>query len=219
MEQCSAMNDLRGEKGVVILEVGAGTGWVTAALSPLFPNARYISTDISSEAMRKLGELGLPTVEPVVTGDVSTLGVQADLVICGDVIEHVREESRVQFMNSLVLALNPGGLLLLSTPNKFLPILYLNRLLGREATGQPYDRPLSPQELVNLVESAGISIDICETSSAPSGPEISARSFMRKVALDWALRLVGMGLRIAGRNQNHAIFVRGSKARPHVMPE
>lgn len=98
-----------------------------------------------------------------------------DLVTSMEVVEHVADPA--VFIGELAARLAPGGLLILSTPNRTM----LSKLLLVEAAERigavprgthDWDQFLKPEELTKLVEEAGLEI-IDRTGLAPS----AARGF------------------------------------------
>ncbi len=94
-----------------------------------------------------------------------------DLVTCLEVVEHVGD--RAAFVRGLAGAVAPGGLLILSTPNR--TALSRVALVGAaEATGMiprgthDWDRFLSPEELGVLLASEGL--DVVDTTGIVFSP-------------------------------------------------
>lgn len=107
-----------------ILDVACGSGYST----PLFINAGSLSYDgididekqIASAKSRYAGETYLNNKANYHVGDMRTFnnGKTFDIITCYEVIEHVKDyESAIRNLYSL---LNPGGVLLISTPNRLI---------------------------------------------------------------------------------------------------
>ncbi|WP_188235718.1 bifunctional 2-polyprenyl-6-hydroxyphenol methylase/3-demethylubiquinol 3-O-methyltransferase UbiG [Sphingopyxis sp. LK2115] len=93
-----------------------------------------------------------------------------DLVTSMEVVEHVTDPAA--FIGELAARLAPGGLMILSTPNRTM----LSKLLLVEAAERvgavprgthDWDRFLKPEELASLIEGAGLEV-IDRTGLAPS---------------------------------------------------
>jgi len=95
---------------------------------------------------------------------------QFDLVTSMEVIEHVSDPAA--FIGELAARLAPGGLMILSTPNR----TALSKLLLVEAAERvgavprgthDWDQFLKPEELTKLLEGAGLTV-VDRTGLAPS---------------------------------------------------
>jgi 2-polyprenyl-3-methyl-5-hydroxy-6-metoxy-1,4-benzoquinol methylase len=70
----------------------------------------------------------------------SNLGEKFDLITAFEVIEHIPHERTVEFLKSLYEALNPGGVLLISTPNHdvvlksgvHVPVFHINNFKAQD---------------------------------------------------------------------------------------
>jgi 2-polyprenyl-6-hydroxyphenyl methylase/3-demethylubiquinone-9 3-methyltransferase len=88
-------------------------------------------------------------------------GERFDLVTCLEVIEHVADPAA--FVRALGAVLAPGGLMILSTPNRT-PLSRLALVGAAEATGliprgtHDWDRFLTPDELTALLASEGLAV-------------------------------------------------------------
>lgn len=104
-----------------------------------------------------------------------------DLVTCMEVIEHVADPAG--FAKGLADALAPGGLLILSTPNRTglsrLAMITIGEGAGFIPKGtHDWNKFLTPEELTELLEAAGLRVtDISGLSFSPGrGFEISDRT-------------------------------------------
>ena len=192
-----------------VVEIGAGKGWVTAHLSPLFIGGKYICTDVAEEALLCISELKLPNVITKLACEKTGLNICADLVICGDVYEHVRE--RKSFLDNIYEIMKPGGHLLISTPNLYIPMIVFNRSLGKEATGQPYDRPVSRKRLHRDIVDAGFEIKEIELKSAMKKPKLSTSSIYKTIVLKISVKMIGLILGLLQIDQREAILVHAQK--------
>ncbi len=95
-------------------------------------------------------------------GELATLGLgQFDLVTCMEVIEHVADKSA--FVAALAAHLAPGGLLVMSTPNRTLASRALlvqgAELLGMVPRGtHHWEDFVTPDELTDLLAAAGLEV-------------------------------------------------------------
>ncbi len=153
----AAYRHLLGEvRGPWLLEVGAGEGYGAALLAGRVPGVRgVLALDYDAAAVshlsRRYPRLG------AVRGNLAALPVAdaaIDTLVSLQVIEHVWDHP--QFLAECVRVLRPGGLLVLSTPNRL--------TFSPGASGA--DRPLNPfhtheftaAELVRLVSGAGLAV-------------------------------------------------------------
>ncbi|WP_120216971.1 MULTISPECIES: bifunctional 2-polyprenyl-6-hydroxyphenol methylase/3-demethylubiquinol 3-O-methyltransferase UbiG [unclassified Sphingopyxis] len=122
---------------------------------------------VSSEVETRLGDASLPGVS---TSLDTNGGAVFDLVTSMEVVEHVTDPAA--FIAELAGRLAPGGLMILSTPNRTM----LSKLLLVEAAERigavprgthDWDQFLKPEELTKLLESAGLEV-IDRTGLSPS---------------------------------------------------
>lgn len=98
-----------------ILDVGCGTGWLSARLAEF---GSVTAVDLSSGVL-EVARSRFPQVD-FVAGDFMTLELpeaRADVVVSLEVLAHVADQAA--FVSRLARCLKPGGRLMLSTQNRF----------------------------------------------------------------------------------------------------
>jgi len=145
------------------LDVGCGAGLLTEPLARMGAAATGLDAAPENIAAAKLHAEGQGLLIDYRHGSVETLGAGEtfDLVCSMEVVEHVTDPAA--FVAGLARSLAPGGLMLLSTPNR----TALSRLalitLG-EGTGQipkgthDWQKFLKPDELEALLQQAGLRV-------------------------------------------------------------
>ncbi|MCU6454590.1 bifunctional 2-polyprenyl-6-hydroxyphenol methylase/3-demethylubiquinol 3-O-methyltransferase UbiG [Sphingomonas sp. A2-49] len=147
--------------GRTTLDVGCGAGLLCEPLARL--GAQVTGIDAAAEniavAQAHAEQSGLSI-------DYRAIGVEAmtgrfDLVTSLEVIEHVRDPAG--FVRGLAEALDDGGLLVMSTPNRT-PLSRLALITLAEGTGRiprgthDWDKFLTPDELTDLLRRAGLTV-------------------------------------------------------------
>ena len=151
--------------GMRVLEVGAGDRRMKEHLQRRFRHIRYESLDPDPE-----GPHEYRSWDQVPGG--------YDLVFAFEVLEHIPVRQLPDFLWQMERHLNPGGLLLLSTPNVYCPHRYLY-----DAT---HCTPLCYDELAGLVQLAGLDVQaIYRTYHEPF-----LRKLVRRWAFGWLFRLL-----------------------------
>ncbi len=144
------------------LDVGCGAGLLAEPLARL--GAAVTAIDAAPEviaAARAHAEAGGLAIDYRAGGIEVVAGESFDLVTSLEVIEHVAD--RTAFAAGLAGALAPGGLLVLSTPNRT-PLSRLALIGLAEGTGRiprgthDWNRFLTPEELTVLLTSAGLRV-------------------------------------------------------------
>lgn len=144
------------------LDVGCGAGLLCEPLARL--GAAVTGIDAAAEniaAARAHAALSGLTIDYRAGGVEALAGETFDLVTSLEVIEHVAAPGT--FVAGLAAALAPGGLLILSTPNRTalsrLAMITIGEGLGRIPRGtHDWEKFLTPDELTELLEDAGLKV-------------------------------------------------------------
>lgn len=148
--------------GKTALDVGCGAGLLVEPLARL--GARVTGLDAAPEnigaARAHAAAMGLD-VEYVAGGIEDLPGRRFDLITSMEVIEHVSNPA--VFVAGLADALAPGGLMILSTPNRTalsrLAMITLGEGTGAIPKGtHDWNQFLTPEELTALLEGAGLKV-------------------------------------------------------------
>lgn len=147
--------------GKTALDVGCGAGLMCEPLARL--GAAVTGVDAAPEnvaaAKAHASAQGLPI--DYRCADIAALKGQFDLVTSMEVIEHVTDPAA--FVKALAARLAPGGLMILSTPNRTpkskLAMIQLGEGLGQIPKGtHDWDKFLTPDELEALAKDAGLRV-------------------------------------------------------------
>ena len=161
LDECA----LRPLSGKSALDVGCGAGLLAEPLARM--GAAVTAIDAAPElivaAKAHAAGAGL-TIEYRPVG-VEALDGQFDLVTAMEVVEHVADPRA--FVASLAARLAPGGLLILSTPNRTawsrLLTITLAEGFGRIPRGtHDYDQFITPDEMTAMLGSAGLVVEDIE---------------------------------------------------------
>ena len=155
----AALKPLSGKRA---LDVGCGAGLLSEPLARL--GAAVTGVDAAAEnivaASDHAGGAGLAI--DYRTGELSALDLgQFDLVTCMEVLEHVADKPA--FVAALAASLAPGGLLILSTPNRSpqsrLLLVGAAELVGAIPRGtHHWEDFATPEELRDLLADAGLTM-------------------------------------------------------------
>jgi len=148
-------------EGRTALDVGCGAGLLAEPLARL--GAEVTAIDAAAELIEaaKAHAAGQGLAIDYRHAAVEDIGGSFDLVTSMEVIEHVADPQG--FVDSLVARLAPGGLLILSTPNRTawskLLTITLAEGFGRIPRGtHDYDKFIDPDQMRGLLAKAGMEV-------------------------------------------------------------
>lgn len=101
------------KNGFVILDIGCYDGFIAYNLKKTFPNLKITIVDIDESGLKVARGQGLNTLQ----ASALALPIQdnrIDVVLCLDLIEHVKEDGRL--VEEISRVLKKGGKVILSTP-------------------------------------------------------------------------------------------------------
>lgn len=154
------------------LDVGCGAGLLCEPLARLGAEVTGVDAAAESVTVARAHARGMGLAIAYHHGELADLALGSfDLVTCMEVLEHVADKPT--FVAQLAAHLAPGGLLVLSTPNRTLASRAL--LIGAaEATGlvprgtHDWNDFVTPEELEALLNGAGM--EVSETSGIAFSP-------------------------------------------------
>jgi SAM-dependent methyltransferase len=141
--------------GMVIADIGAGTGYFAVRLARAVPDGQVIATDIEPDMIRYLSERAareqLPNLRAVRTppADPQLAVGTVDRILVVDVWHHI--DDRAGYARALARALRPGGKLAIVD-------------FTREAThGPPPEMRLTPEQVIGELRQAGLTAALSST--------------------------------------------------------
>lgn len=181
--------DMRPLSGKRALDVGCGAGLLCEPLARLGAQVTGIDAAPENIAVARAHAEKQGLMIDYRPGGIETLDAGGfDLVTSMEVIEHVSDPQA--FIDGLARALAPGGLMILSTPNRTalsrLALITIGEGLGQIPRGtHDWHHFLKPDELTELLEKAGLEVtDVTGLSLNP------ARGFVLSddISMDYLLR-------------------------------
>ena len=155
-------HDRRPLAGRHALDVGCGAGLLTEPLARLGADVTGLDAAPESIAVAKAHAEGQGLAIEYRAGELSQLdGQRFDLVTSMEVIEHVADPAA--FVSGLAALLAPGGLLVVSTPNRTptsrLAMITIGEGLGRIPRGtHNWKKFVTPEELDGMLSDAGLKV-------------------------------------------------------------
>jgi 2-polyprenyl-6-hydroxyphenyl methylase/3-demethylubiquinone-9 3-methyltransferase len=161
LDECN-LRPLAGRRAA---DVGCGAGLLAEPLARLGAEVTGLDAAPENIAAARQHALGQGLAIDYKVGSVEALEPGGyDLVTSLEVVEHVADPRT--FVHGLAAALKPGGLLILSTPNRTALSRLLLILVG-EGTGRiprgthDWEKFLSPEELIALLKDAALELEDC----------------------------------------------------------
>lgn len=158
----TARRPLAGRRAI---DVGCGAGLLTEPLARLGAAATGLDAAVENIAVARAHAEGQGLAIDYRVGGIESLADEHfDLVTSMEVIEHVTDTAA--FVGGLAGALAPGGLMVLSTPNRTplsrLAMITVGEGLGMVPKGtHDWSKFLTPDELTALLEAAGLEVIDC----------------------------------------------------------
>ncbi|MFM7027883.1 MAG: bifunctional 2-polyprenyl-6-hydroxyphenol methylase/3-demethylubiquinol 3-O-methyltransferase UbiG [Chakrabartia sp.] len=154
--------DFRPLSGKSALDVGCGAGLLCEPLARLGASVSGVDAAPENIAAASDHAAGSGLSIAYHAAEIATLPGQFDLVTSMEVIEHVTDVEA--FLAALVAHLAPGGLLILSTPNRTslsrLAMITLGEGFGAIPKGtHDWDKFLTPDELQPMLAQAGLKVN------------------------------------------------------------
>lgn len=157
--------------GRTAIDVGCGAGLLAEPLARMGGQVTGVDAAPENIAVARAHAVGQGLEIDYFAGELAALPPATfDLVTSMEVVEHVTDPAA--FIAGLAVRLAPGGLMILSTPNRTM----LSKLLLVEAAERvgavprgthDWDQFLKPEELTNLLEDAGLEV-VDRTGLSPS---------------------------------------------------
>ena len=153
---------LRPLAGKRALDVGCGAGLLAEPLARLGADTTGVDAAAENVAAAQAHAAAAGLAITYHAGDIATLDLgRFDLVTAMEVIEHVADKQA--FVNALAARLAPGGLMVLSTPNRTLAsrllLIEAAERLGRIPRGtHHWDDFIAPDDLRDLLARAGLTM-------------------------------------------------------------
>lgn len=172
------------------LDVGAADGFLASRLALAGWRVTALEGDAALAARARAA--GLEVIEADLDGGVLALPGPFDAIVCGDVLEHLRDP--LGALRALLRALAPGGLMVVSVPNVAHLWVRLSLLLGRfdyadrGILDRTHLRFFTRRTLLALLEEAGLAVDGLAATPVPLPLVVPERLHGR-----WLSALHGLG--------------------------
>jgi tRNA (cmo5U34)-methyltransferase len=173
-----------------VLDLGAGTGLLTALLRQQFPNARCTLVDISDEMLAKAHERFPDGDVRIIVADYSQepLPGRFDAIVSALSIHHLTDPDKTALFRRIYEALNPGGIFVNADEVKG-PTPALDRFYWEEWEREIIARGIDPAEVVAAKDR--MTHDIPATLRRP--PHLAPRRrFLGSRRVPQVLRLRGL---------------------------
>jgi 2-polyprenyl-3-methyl-5-hydroxy-6-metoxy-1,4-benzoquinol methylase len=131
-ERSALFREAVGGPGKRVLDLGCRYGALTQSYAE---GNEVVGIDVDRDALEEASKLGIETRWADVEEPLELEDASFDVVVAGELLEHVRDPGRV--VREALRVLNPGGLLVGSVPNAFRLKNRLRFLAGRKPEQDP----------------------------------------------------------------------------------
>lgn len=157
------LSEARFSEPVSILELGAGTGYVSRRIAETLPTRQVTLVDANARMLEVAQETFAPVACEVtlIHGDFFTLPPRGayDLVHSAGVVEHFERDRRATLLRLHAELVRPGGYCIVYAPTPSAAYRFWRRFLERVHLWPFSDEvPLLPEQLAQEVEAAGLQV-------------------------------------------------------------
>jgi 2-polyprenyl-3-methyl-5-hydroxy-6-metoxy-1,4-benzoquinol methylase len=148
-----------------ILDIGCGRGWLTNLLSQ-FGDIKGIEP---IGPVVKYANLLFPDID-ITEGDIDSVlkkNEKFDIIVCSEVIEHIPDEEKADFLKKLNRVLHDDGFLIITTPRKDVQELWLRY----SQPGQPIEEWLDEATLEVLLSQCKFKKHLLSRFAIPPKPD------------------------------------------------
>ena len=161
--------------GKRVLDLGCRSGALTRAYAD---GTEVVGVDVDRGALEEAAKLGIETIWADVDEALPFDGASFDIVVAGELLEHVRFPEHV--VAEAARLLRPGGRLVGSVPNAFRLKNRLRFLAGRQPDSDPtHLRMFGPDDLRRLLAAyADVELRFVAGRLVPLGPRLFANDIV-----------------------------------------
>jgi cyclopropane fatty-acyl-phospholipid synthase-like methyltransferase len=143
--------------GMRVLDIGCHTGRGGAIFRNIFPDIDLTGIELSADAIKLIPQGIYNAIHNISINQFNPAGKKYDLIVAGEVIEHIPEKEYEQMLEHCKSLLTENGKILFTTPN---PDFVLVRL-GRDAVlkDSTHVNIMSVKKFKQGIQKAGLKID------------------------------------------------------------
>lgn len=148
----SFIKEIENDGSLKILDLGCGRGWLTNLLSQFGEILGIEPVDKVVEYAKSIFP-EIHFLKGTATNLINQYKGTFDLIVSSEVIEHIPDSEKLQFVNEIYMLLKNGGFLIITTPRKDVEAEW-NKYTG---SNQPIEDWISENDLKLLFEENGFS--------------------------------------------------------------